>query len=138
MLMTLDPSKSVYLNCLLFISVLLFATAHFHQGCNGNGKSSSITYTTICKIGATPIEGLSQNRYAGIREPNSIITDDGTLVVVFGPHDKDAKNDRAHQDLLCTYSKDEGATWSTPQRIMDRGMESLLPTILVYDKINDT
>ena len=95
---------------------------------------TGIAYSTICKIGETPIANADDARYTGIREPNAVMTDKGTLVVVFGPHDQDARNDRAHQDLICRTSNDNGKTWSDARLIMDRGMESLLPTTLIYDK----
>ena len=98
--------------------------------------SAQPVFTTICKIGETIIENADDSRYAGIREPNAIMTDQGTLVVVFGPHDQDARNDRAHQDLICRTSKNNGASWSPALRIMDYDMESLLPTTLIYDREN--
>ncbi len=106
---------------------LLFAQPGSEQD---DGKP---VFTTVCKIGETKIENADDSRYAGIREPNAIMTDQGTLVVVFGPHDQDAKNDRAHQDLICRTSNDNGTSWSPARRIMDYDMESLLPTTLIYD-----
>lgn len=97
-------------------------------------KTESIEITTICKIGETQIVNADDSRYTGLREPNAIITSKGTLVVVFGPHDMDAKNDRAHQDIICRTSSDNGKTWSHAYRIMDKGMESILPTALIYDE----
>lgn len=98
---------------------------------------NKINYSTICKIGETKITGTDDSRYAGIREPNAVMTSNGTLVTVFGPHDIDAKNDRAHQDLICRTSRDNGNTWGKARKIMDRGMESLLPTALIYDQETD-
>ena len=97
-------------------------------------RYNGITYTTICKIGKTYIANADDSRYTGIREPNAVITDKGTLVVVFGPHDQEAVNDRAHQDLICRTSMDNGKSWSEARLIMDVGMESLLPTTLIYDR----
>ena len=91
---------------------------------------TGIVYSTICKIGETPIINADDSRYRGIREPNAVITEKGTLVVVFGPHDQDARNDRAYQDLICRTSNDQGKTWNDARVIMDKGMESLLPTTL--------
>lgn len=108
----------------------VFVDAHYPTINQDNG----VQFTTICKIGETPIPNVNHQRYTGIREPNAVMTKEGTLIVVFGPHDKDAKNDRAHQDIICRTSSDHGQTWSEAVRIMDRDMDSLLPTALIYDE----
>jgi sialidase-1 len=100
-------------------------------------NAKNIEITTICKIGKTKIVNADDSRYTGLREPNAIMTSSGTLVVVFGPHDIDAQNDRAHQDLLCRTSNDNGRSWNDAYRIMDAGMESILPTTLIYDEIEN-
>ena len=112
--------------------ILLFGTALLAQTKSAENSDKPV-FTTICKIGVTKIDNADDSRYTGCREPNAVVTDKGTLVVVFGPHDQDAKNDRAHQDLICRTSQDNGSTWSPARRIMDYDMESLLPTSLIYD-----
>lgn len=112
--------------------ILLFGTALLAQTKSAENSDKPV-FTTICKIGVTKIDNADDSRYTGCREPNAVVTDKGTLVVVFGPHDQDAKNDRAHQDLICRTSQDNGSTWSPARRIMDYNMESLLPTSLIYD-----
>ena len=49
-----------------------------------------------------------EKQYKYLREPNAVVTKDGTLIVVAGPHHVRGKNDRAHQDALCRTSKDGG------------------------------
>ena len=78
-----------------------------------------------------------ERSYKYLREPNAVVTRDGTLVVVAGSHHVRARNDRAHQDALCRRSKDGGRTWSEITMIADVGMESVLPTVLVYDEERD-
>jgi hypothetical protein len=112
--------------------ILLFGKALLAQTKSAENSDKPV-FTTICKIGVTKIDNADDSRYTGCREPNAVVTDKGTLVVVFGPHDQDAKNDRAHQDLICRTSQDNGITWSPARRIMDYDMESLLPTSLIYD-----
>jgi sialidase-1 len=112
--------------------ILLFGIALLAQTKSAENSDKPV-FTTICKIGVTKIDNADDSRYTGCREPNAVVTDKGTLVVVFGPHDQDAKNDRAHQDLICRTSQDNGSTWSPARRIMDYDMESLLPTSLIYD-----
>ncbi len=75
-----------------------------------------------------------EKNYKYLREPNAVVTKDGTLIVVVGPHHVRGKNDHAHQDALCRTSKDGGKTWSDISLIADVGMESVLPTVLVYDE----
>jgi len=58
-------------------------------------------------------------------------------IVVAGPHHVRGKNDRAHQDALCRTSRDGGKTWSDITMIADAGMDSVLPTVLVYDERQD-
>ena len=91
---------------------------------------------TIFVTGKTPVTNFKEadTEYKHAREPNAAITKNGTLVVVFGPHHKVGRSDRAHQDLICRRSTDGGNTWLPAVRIMDRGMDSLLPTCLVYDQ----
>jgi len=78
-----------------------------------------------------------EESYKYIREPNAVVTKGGTLVVVAGPHHVRAKNDRALQDALCRRSTDGGRTWSEITMIADAGMDSVLPTVLVYDEERD-
>ena len=72
-------------------------------------------------------------QYKYLREPNAVVTSHGTLLVAFGPHHVKGRNDRAHQDILLRRSTDEGKTWSAITRIADAGMDSVLPTALVFD-----
>jgi len=123
--------SSLLLTFFIFLSVAFASTNYKSKDKEG------IQITTICKIGETAIANANDSRYTGLREPNAIITAKGTLVVVFGPHDIDAKNDRAHQDILCRTSSDNGKTWNDTYRIMDKGMESILPTALIYDEEKD-
>lgn len=76
-------------------------------------------------------------QYKYLREPNAIVTKKGTLLVAFGPHHIKAKNDRAHQDILLKRSTDNGKTWSETTLIADAGMDSVLPTTLIYDAEHD-
>ncbi len=115
--------------------ILSFGTVLMAQTKSAENSDKPV-FTTICKIGETNIANVNNTRYTGCREPNAVITDNGTLVVVFGPHDQDAKIDRAHQDLICRTSRDNGNSWSPAKRIMDYDMESLLPTTLIYDREN--
>ncbi|NWK54142.1 exo-alpha-sialidase [Verrucomicrobiaceae bacterium N1E253] len=76
-------------------------------------------------------------QYKYLREPNAVVTKSGTLLVAYGPHHTKGKNDRAHQDILLKRSSDSGQTWSENTLIADYGMDSVLPTVLVYDEEKD-
>jgi hypothetical protein len=87
------------------------------------------------------LDGLSvagkpgvEKSYRYFREPNAVVTREGTLIVVAGPHHVRGKNDRAHQDALCRTSRDGGKTWSDITMIADAGMDSIVPAVLVYDE----
>lgn len=94
---------------------------------------------TIASMQDLTIKGESEleKQYKYLREPNAIVTKKGTLLVAFGPHHVRGKNDRAHQDILLRRSSDSGKSWSEITLITDYGMESVLPTVLVYDEEKD-
>jgi len=94
---------------------------------------------SVFKIGETKIVNQPDYKeiYKYYREPNAVVTKKGTLIIIAGPHHIEGKNDRAHQDLLVRRSTDHGKTWSEAKMIADEGMQSLLPTCMVYDELKD-
>lgn len=98
--------------------------------------SGKVEIIPIFELGEVEVAGRSryEKDIKYYREPNAIVTKNGTLVVMCGSHNKVAKNDRAHQDLLCRTSKNCGKTWSKTNVVADYDMNSVLPTCLVYDE----
>ena len=93
----------------------------------------------IFAVGIDNVEGVpdASTLYVKYREPNVVVTRNGRIVVLCGPHKKGRRNDRAGQDIICKYSDDNGDTWSKAFLVHKAGTNSLLPTATVYDSRNN-
>lgn len=121
----------------LFLSCAFTVFADSSSSTAGIEKHRIVTIASMqdLKVKEYP-ERAKQYKY--LREPNAVVTKKGTLLVAFGPHHVKGKNDRAHQDILLKRSSDSGKTWSETTLIADHGMDSVLPTTLVYDEEKDS
>lgn len=106
---------------------------------SGDATAGAPEIIQVMDLDGLTVAGKSgiEKQYKYLREPNAVVTKNGTLVVVAGPHHVLGRNDRAHQDALCRTSKDGGKSWSDITIIADAGMDSIVPTVLVYDELKD-
>lgn len=115
------------------------APIRFEKPAKAHGKAGAPEIAKVMDLESLKVANRPdiEKTYKYLREPNAVVTKDGTLVVVAGPHHLRGKNDRAHQDLLCRTSRDAGRTWSDITLIADAGMDSIVPSALVYDEQKD-
>lgn len=99
------------------------------------GELKHLDIVEIASVGNLRVANAPEKHrgYKYLREPNALVTGKGTLLVAFGPHHVKGRNDRAYQDILLRRSGDGGKSWSQIVCIADHGMDSVLPTALVYD-----
>lgn len=88
---------------------------------------------------ATQVTGVPDavDRYHQFREPCLVVTERGRLVMVAQGRDQSGWSDRSGQDLVVTYSDDDGRTWSKPALVVEHGNRSICPQALVYDRNQD-
>ena len=87
--------------------LLISSTLAMARDVTANGAPKIIKVIDLDGLKVAGKPGVEKN-YKYLREPNAVVTKDGTLIVVAGPHHVRGKNDRAHQDALCRTSKDGG------------------------------
>jgi sialidase-1 len=89
--------------------------------------------------GKTEVAGVenSQQRYGQFREPGLLTLKSGRLVIVTQARDHSKWSDRSGQDLVASYSDDEGKSWSKPVLAAEHGNSSICPNACVYDEITD-
>jgi sialidase-1 len=69
--------------------------------------------------------------HPSVRIPSLLRTQKGTLLAVAEGRDK--PTDQAGNDLVISFSKDEGATWSKPQVAYEQGADSCNNPCLVQE-----
>ena len=86
--------------------------------------------------GSEEIDGVQNaaEKYPQYREPNVVVTDNGTVVVVCQGRNKSRWSDRSGQDLVAKTSDDRGATWSKGLLVATHGLKSICPNAAVYDR----
>ncbi|MFC4991605.1 sialidase family protein [Rubritalea tangerina] len=124
------------MKAILIAGSVVTAACLSHVAAKDTPKPKIVKISSLDELKVKGKPGL-EKEYKYFREPNAVVTKNGTLLVTFGPHHVRGKNDRAHQDMLLKRSSDSGKTWSDVTLIADHGMNSVLPTTLVYDEIKD-
>ena len=89
----------------------------------------------IVRARTTPVTGVDRapDCYHQFREGGVVVTSSGRVVFVAQGREESAWSDRSGQDLVCSFSDDNGDTWSPVKLVASAGDFSICPNAVVYD-----